>query len=183
MNLNAISSLLNSNASSVVSALQKASATTTKAASSRVGGTSGTTNDNSQLSPFAQLLSTLQQIQQSSPTQYAKVASQISTNLTAAATTAAKAGNAGEAAQLTALAKDFTSASQSGQMPSVQDLASQLGGEGHHQHAHAANTGSSQTLAQIQAAFQSGTTQTSANSPLSIIMNTLSSAGISANNG
>jgi hypothetical protein len=45
-------------------------------------------SDNTQLSPFAQVLSTLQQLQQSNPTEYESFMSQIATNLTTAAQSA-----------------------------------------------------------------------------------------------
>jgi hypothetical protein len=111
------------------------------------------------------------------------VTQQIATSLTTAAATATKNGNTAEASQLTSLAKDFTNASQSGQLPNIQELASAIGG-GHHHHAHGSSaqsgssTSTSQTLAQLQTAFQSGTTGNSATDPMSIIMNALSSAGI-----
>src|SRR5271170_8067997 len=49
--------------------------------------------DNGQLSPFAQLASTLQQLQQTNPSQYQQVTQTIATNLTAAAQTAQTDGN------------------------------------------------------------------------------------------
>ena len=51
------------------------------------------TADINQLSPFAEMLSTLQQLQQSNPTQYQQVTQQIATNLTTAANTATANGN------------------------------------------------------------------------------------------
>lgn len=76
-----------------------------------------------QLSPFAQMLTELQQVEQSNPANYAKMTQQISTNLAAASSTAKIRGNSALASQLTSLSKDFASASQSGQMPNVTDLA------------------------------------------------------------
>src|SRR5580704_17297731 len=100
--------------------------------------------DNGQLSPFAQLLNTLQQLQESNPTQYQQVTQQVATNLTAAAKTATTDGNTQAAAQLTQLATDFTTASQTGQLPNIQDLAQatgagnggEVGGAGGHHHHH-----------------------------------------------
>lgn len=158
--------------------------------------------DNSQLSPFAQLMSTLQQLQQSNPTQYQQVTQQIATNLQTAAQTATSEGNTTAASQLNQLATDFTNASQSGQLPSIQDLASAIGGGGHHHHHHAhatssdsdatsssatgstsaATTGgasSTNPLDQILAAFQANSSQNDALNPMGIIMNTLNSSGIS----
>ena len=154
--------------------------------------------DNQQLSPFAQMMSMLQQLQQSDPTKYQQVTQQIATNLQNAAQTAQTDGNSTAAAQLGKLASDFNSASQSGQLPNIQDLAQAIGGgHHHHHHAHAAsadaegnssaNNGStgtptssvSQALSQFLSLFQSNSTQNDALNPATIIMNTLSTAGIS----
>lgn len=148
--------------------------------------------ENGQLSPFAQLMSTLQQLQQSNPTEYKQVTQQIATNLKNAAQTATADGNSTQAAQLNQLATDFTSASQNGQLPNIQDLAQAIGG-GHHHHHHAhgasndadssstsntSSSGSTSPLSQILAAFQANSTQNEATDPMAIITNTLSSAGI-----
>ena len=152
--------------------------------------------DNSRLSPFAQVMSELQQLQQSDPSKYQQLTSQIATNLQTASQTAAAAGNTTAATQLNQLATDFSSASKNGQLPNVQDLAQAVGGHHHHHHhdaeaastdpAGTASTGSSssasssssQELSQILAAFQASGTQSAATDPMSIIMSTLSSAGI-----
>jgi hypothetical protein len=102
------------------------------------------------------------------------------------------------------LSTDFANASKTGQLPNIQDLAQALGGGGHHHHHFHAdssstssssasgssssnstsgtdNTGSStsQALEQLLSAFQaSNNSQNSALNPMAIIMNTLSSAGI-----
>jgi hypothetical protein len=159
-------------------------------------------SDNGQLSPFAQLLSTLQQLQQSNPTQYQQVTQQIATNLQTAAQTATSDGNTTAATQLTQLATDFTNASQTGQLPNIQDLAAAVGGGGGHHHHHhfhndvsgASSSGASSSststtstgsssgtspLDQLLAAFQTNVTQNEALNPMAIITNTLSSAGIS----
>jgi hypothetical protein len=151
-------------------------------------GTSSVTaqSENGQLSPFAQLMSTLQQLQQSNPTEYQQVTQQIATNLQSAAQTATADGNSTQATQLSQLATDFNSASQSGQLPNMQDLAQAIGGgHHHHHHSHAASSdadssssSTSQTLSQQLAAFEANSTQNDATSPMAIIMNTLSSAGI-----
>ena len=99
--------------------------------------------DNSRLSPFAQLMSTLQKLQQSDPAKYQQVTQQIATNLQSAAQTAQTAGNTTAATQLNQLATDFTNASKSGQLPNIQDLAQAVGGHHrHHHHAHAASADS-----------------------------------------
>src|SRR5277367_55158 len=100
-------------------------------------------SDNGQLSPFAQIASTLQQLQQSNPTQYQQVTQQIAANLQTAAQTATADGNTTAANQLTQLSTDFTNASQSGQLPNIQDLAEAIGGgHHHHHHSHAASNDS-----------------------------------------
>jgi len=166
-------------------------------------------SDNGQLSPFAQVLSTLQQLQQNDPSQYQQITQQIATNLETAAQTATSQGNTSAASQLTTLANDFTTASQSGQLPNVQDLAKAIGG-GHHHHHHAhgsgdsdggsssssssssstssslsSSTSSSQSLSQLLQAFQASGTQNQNSSlnPLNIILNTLNNAGILGTNG
>jgi hypothetical protein len=153
--------------------------------------------DNSRLSPLAQLMSTLQQLQQSDPTKYQQVTQQIATNLESAAQTAQSDGNTTLANQLNQLSSDFTSASKSGQMPNIRDLAQAVGGHhhGHHHHAHvasadsdgdsaassnASNSNAPQTLSQLLSALQANGTQNDALNPLNIIRDTLANAG---NNG
>jgi len=146
-------------------------------------------SENGQLSPFAQLMSTLQQLQQSNPTEYQQVTQQIATNLQTAAQTATTDGNSTQATQLSQLATDFTTASQSGQLPNIQDLAQAIAGGGHHHHHSEAassatdtdstsSTGTSQTLSQQLAAFEANSSLNESLNPLAIITNTLSSAGI-----
>jgi G3E family GTPase len=142
--------------------------------------------DNSQLSPFVQAMNTLQQLQQSDPTKYQQVTQQIAANLQAAAQTAQSSGNTTAATQLNQLATDFTNASQSGQLPNVQDMAQAMGGHHHHHHHHSGGSSSSSssnsTVDQLLAAFQTSTTQNDSLDPASIILNTLSSSGITASN-
>jgi hypothetical protein len=192
MSTSPIHSLTNGYVQSVLnSVLQKAGLTIDQTNNSlaSVSATTTQAQDNNNLSPFAQVMSELQQLQQSNPTQYQQVTQQIATNLTTAAQTATTAGNTTAASQLTQLATDFTNASTSGQLPSISDLAKALSGHHHHHHGgHCApqsdstsstsSTNPSQTLAQLLAAFQSSATQDSALDPMSIILNTLSSAGI-----
>jgi hypothetical protein len=152
-------------------------------------------SDNSRLSPFAQLLNTLQQLQQTDPAKYQQVTGQIATNLQSAAQTAQADGNTTAANQLNQLATDFTNASKNGQLPNVQDLAQAVGGHHHHHHSHHAAAGSdssscatgtsntsstdpSQLLSQLLSAFQSNSTQSATQDPMSIILGTLSSSGI-----
>jgi hypothetical protein len=150
---------------------------------------------------LAELLSTLQQLQQSDPTEYKSVMSQISTNLTKAASAATSDGDTSAATQLTTLASDFKSASTSGDLPNIQDLAQALGGSSgppppsgsfSDSRSSSNSTSSSSTnssndsnslTAKILAAFQTGaSSQSDAQNPLAIILNTLSSAGVSSSN-
>ena len=154
--------------------------------------------DTSQLSPFAQLMNTLQQLQQTNPAKFAQVTQQIATNLQSAAQTATSSGNTAAASQLNQLATDFSNASTSGQLPNVQDLAKAMGGGHHHHHASSASDSSStassassaatsssslsssasQALSQLFSAFQSNSAPSASTDPMSIIMSTLSNAGI-----
>ncbi len=181
-------------------------------ASKSASTTSSQPPDNGQLSPFAQVMSSLQQLQQANPTAYQQVTQQIATNLQSVAQSASNEGNTSAANQLNTLASDFTTASQNGQLPNISDLAQAIGGGGghhHHHHGHhatssdsstdsssssgsssstgstsstgASSTGSSSSpLDQLLAAFQSNATQNDSLNPLSIITNTLASAGITA---
>jgi len=125
--------------------------------------------DSNQLSPFAQIATTLQDLQQQNPTQYQNVTKQIAANLQTAAQTAQTGGNTTLANQLTQLSSDFTNASQSNQLPDFQDLAQALSGGHHHHH---------QSEASLLSQFSSGSDTNSAN-PASIIFSTLSTAGVS----
>jgi len=154
-------------------------------------GTSGNTQGTNQLSPFAQVLNSLQQLQQSSPIQYQTVTHQIAGNLQTAAQSATASGNTVLANQLTQLSTDFNSASTTSQLPNVQDLAQAIGAGGHHRHHHG---GSSSTPASSSASNggagnlsgflqslntpQAGSSGNNSLSALSIIDNTLSSAGL-----
>jgi hypothetical protein len=149
--------------------------------------------DNSQLSPLAQLLSTLQQLQQTDPVKYQQVTQQIATNLQTAAQTAQSNGNTTAANQLNQLATDFTSASTTGQLPNILDLAQASGGHHHHHHSHShANAGGSSTasnnppsdpLSQLRSNGQADEVHNDSLNPMAIIFDTLSSAGITLSNG
>src|ERR1039458_2579026 len=123
--------------STYLQSLLSSSLSSANSNSGSTGGTSGVSfgnpQDSKQLSPFAQLLSTLQQLQQSNSIEYQQVTQQIATNLQSAAKTATADSNTAAAAQLNQLATDFTTASQSGQLPNVQDLSQAVSG-GHHHH-------------------------------------------------
>jgi hypothetical protein len=177
---------------SLFSTPSKSSSSTNTTATSATGALAGL-QDTNQLSPFAQVLSSLQQLQQSNPTQYQSVTQQISNNLHTAAQSATASGNTSLATELTQLSTDFKNASTTGQLPNVQDLAQAIGGHHHHHHhgggsssttpgtdATTSTTATNDLAALFQAlnGSQSGSTASSSLNPLSIISNTLSSAGI-----
>jgi hypothetical protein len=97
---------------------------------SNSASTKTTSANTGQLSPFAQVLSSLQDLEQSNPSQYRQVTQQIASNLKSASQSATAAGNAPLGSRLTQLATDFNNASTSGQLPNVQDLAQAIGGAG-----------------------------------------------------
>lgn len=178
MSSNSINSLSSSYLQSILTSALKSDGVTTNAS-----GPLTTQSDNTQLSPFAQLASTLQQLQQSNPAEYQQVTQTIAANLTTAAQSAQSGGNTNAANQLTQLASDFTTASQNGQLPNLQDLAQATSGAngtsatgGHHHHHHHAAAASSSDSG-------SDSSQSSSVNPLSIIANTLSSAGVTGSNG
>ncbi len=181
--------------SAITKALQGTGLTNTDTTS--VGGASsvGQAADTQKLSPLMKLLSTLQQLKASDPNKYQQVTQQIATNLQDAAQTATTDGTSTAAAQLSQLSTDFSNASKSGDLPDIQDLAKAIGGghHGHHHHARAAAgttdtdssssssaTSSTSAVSQLLAALQANTPQDDSQNPISIIMKTLSDAGISA---
>ncbi|MGA2113692.1 MAG: hypothetical protein ABSH56_02950 [Bryobacteraceae bacterium] len=145
----------------LTSALKSSGSKTTTAASSATGTASA--SDSTHLSPFAQLMSTLQQLQQSNPTEYQQVTAQIATNLQNAAQTAQSDGNATAASQLNTLANDFTTASQTGQLPNIQDLAQAVSGGGHHHHHHSGTSDSDSSVS--TSGSGSGTTSSGSSGP------------------
>jgi chromosome condensin MukBEF ATPase and DNA-binding subunit MukB len=181
-------------------ALQNSGLTSNTSANGVSGLDNSIQQDTNQLSPFAQLLSTLQQLQQSDPSKYTQVTQQIATNLQAASQTATTSGNTTAASQLSQLATDFTNASQSGQLPNVQDLAEALGagnngGGGHHHHHHGGSDSGNSTnsaLNQLLSALQSSESQSASSTatsatnslnPFQIISSTLQSAGVTTSGG
>jgi len=163
------------------------SALQTSGASANTSNTSaaGQNSDVSQLSPFAQILSTLQELQQSNPSEYATVTKQIATNLTTAAQTDTADGNTAGASQLTQLATDFTTASTSGDLPNISDLAQAIGGgaQGPPPPPESSAGSSSsvfQQLEQLLASLQANGNSSTSLNPQSIILQTLTNAGISS---
>jgi hypothetical protein len=189
--MNSLNSYLQSIAGT---ALQGTSPTNKTTKTSSTDAASLLQPDNGRLSSFAQLMSTLQQLQQSDPAQYQQVAQQIATNLKGVAQTAQADGNTTAANQLNQLSTDFSNASQTGQLPNMQDLAHAIRGGHHHHHVQAASSdpnssstsaasssSSSASMDQLLAAFQANTSQNEAIDPMTVIMNTLSNSGISTN--
>jgi hypothetical protein len=187
--MNSINNVPSSYSPSVLSTALQGAGLTTKTTGNGVSDI-GAPSDNGQLSPFAQLMSALQKVQQSDPIKYAQVTQQIASNLQSAAQTK---GNSTAANQLNQLATDFTNASKSGQLPNMQDLAQAIGGHHHHHHAHHASTdadsnsstssSATQTPSQLLAAFQANGSGNASLNPMTIVLNTLSNAGISTSNG
>ncbi len=176
--MGSISSLSSNYLQSILgSVLQNSGLTTNTAGNSVTSAGNALQADTNQLSPFAQLMSTLQQLQQSDPTKYTQVTQQIATNLQAAAQTATTNGNSTAANQLNQLATDFTNASQSGQLPNIQDLAEAMGSDsgGGHRHHHHFSSGSSDSSSNSSS---SSTSQSASLNPLQIISSTLSKAGV-----
>jgi hypothetical protein len=178
--INLSSPLLQSALSTALQSVGLTGNTTPTSTSSLSASSSTGQSDNSQLSPFAQLLNTLQQLQQSDPSKFAQVTQQIATNLQGAAQTATSGGNTAAATQLNQLATDFSNASTSGQLPNVEDLAKAMGGGGHH-HYHASSTSDSSSSATSSfSSYQSSSAPSASADPMSIIMSTLSNAGVTA---
>jgi len=75
--------------------------------------------DGADFSPLAELVGTLETLRESDPPKYTVVTRQIATNLLAAAQLAHVQGNSDAENQLTHLATDFSSASESGQLQSL----------------------------------------------------------------
>jgi hypothetical protein len=158
----------------ITGAVKGSSSTSASATSSAV---SSSMRDTNQLSPFAQILGSLQQLQQSNPSQYKDVTQQIASNLQTAAQSATASGNTALASQLTQLSTDFKTASSTGQLPNVQDLAQAVGGGHHHHHYHGG--GSSGTgPTPPDASSQTSADPNNPLNPLSIISNTLTNAGV-----
>ena len=78
--------------------------------------------DEQQLSPFAQMLSTLQKLQQTDTNKYRLVAQEIAADLQKASASVDPADQ-DTANQLNRLSSDFSQAAQTGQLPDIQDLA------------------------------------------------------------
>jgi hypothetical protein len=89
-------------------------------------------DDGADFSPLAELVGTLETLRESNPTNYALVTRRIAANLMDAARLAQVQGNSDAENQLTQLADDFSSASESGQLQSLlRNLSQTAGGGGH----------------------------------------------------
>ncbi len=198
--MGSISNLSSNYLQSILNTALQTSGLTTNSSSSASSAGNALQTDSNQLSPFAQLMSTLQQLQQTDPAKYIQVTQQIATNLSAAAQTATTNGNTSAANQLNQLATDFTNASQTGQLPNVQDLAEAMASDssgGHHHHHHsssgssdstststssstATSTAANSALNSLLQAFKAYENQSASLNPYQIISSTLSSAGVTA---
>src|SRR5690348_1178694 len=187
--VSSINHLSSSYLQSVLSTTLPSTGSTTKTTGNGISGI-GVASDNRQLSPFAQLMIAFQQLQQSDPANYQQVTQQIATNLQGAAQTAQADGNSAAANQLNQLATDFTSASTSGQLPNMQDLAQAIFGHHHHHHhvcaasgdqdgnssagsstsGNSSSSSASQALSQILSSFQVNGTQSDSLNPMAIIV-------------
>ena len=184
MNIHAMGSISQQYLQSLFGKDSTSTSSSTSSSSASVSTLPSLGQGGNQLSPFAQVLTGLQQLEQANPTQYAQVTSQISTNLQSAAQKAQTQGNTTLAAQLTTLSKDFSSASQSGQLPNVQDLAQAMRSGHHHRRMGPAagssdSSGSSNNTAGLfqylsaNGALQAGTVANQSLNPASIILNSL----------
>lgn len=142
------------------------SSTTLTGTSTTSTGKVSDSADADQLSPLAQLLASLQKLQQTDPAKFKDVTEQIAAKLQDAAKTDTANGNTAGASQLTQLASDFTTASTSGQLPDIQDVAKSVSGAHHHHHGHGG----------APPAYQTDTSQDSSANPLAIISDTLSAS-------
>ncbi len=145
------------------------------ASAAKSSGTTTLPQDSSpQLSPFAQLMSTLQQLQQSNPAQYANVTQQIAANLQSASQTALANGNTAQAQQLNTLSTDFKSASTSDQLPNISDLAEAMGGNHHHHHPYSSSGSSSSSASHTATTSTGSAASQSPQATVSSIMQSLS---------
>ena len=143
-------------------------------------------SDKNQLSPLAQVLGDLQTLQQTDPAKYKNVTGQIAVKLQAAADADTASGNTAGASQLTKLASDFATASKTGQLPNLEDVAKAVGGGHHHHHGHGgappastdqdASSTATAAASQAQAAYQSLSSSgpSTSTNPLAIILSSLS---------
>jgi hypothetical protein len=167
MNVNSLSNLDNPYIQSILNSAVSTATGSTSSSSIDPSSLTLPQDANPQLSPFAQILSTLQQLQQSNPTQYQQVTGQIATNLKNAAQTATTDGNTTQASELNQLASDFQNASQNNTLPNIQDLAQAFGGaHGHHHHHHMQASSSDQNSTTADSG-SSATSSASAATPAS----------------
>ncbi|HWE53105.1 MAG TPA: hypothetical protein VG273_25160 [Bryobacteraceae bacterium] len=183
-----IGSIVNLASGYIESLFTGQSSSSTATSATPTSSTSGLARQGTgQISSFEQILSSLQQLQQANPSQYTQVTQQISSNLQTAAQSATAAGNTGLASEASQLSTDFKNASTSGQLPNVQDLAQAFrGGPHHHHHFGGFPTALNSTAPATAtapannniASFLQSLNSPQSLTPVSIIQNTLSSAGI-----
>ena len=149
----------------------------------QLGNSSGTSSSSSatlpqdptpQLSTASQFLSNLQNLQTTNPGQFKQVTQGLATELQNMAQAATSAGNTSAAGALTRLASDFQTASQTGQMPSTEQLQTDASGlasstqgahHGHHHHHSYSGQGES----------SSSTSSSTSTDPLSALFGSLAS--------
>ncbi len=136
MSISPISQIATSLIQPVTSLLSSATTTSTGSSSSAIQ-----TDADPQISGAAKFLNVLQLLATSNPTEFKQITSQISNQLTQAATDAKSQGDTTDASQLTNLASQFNTASQTGQLPSsLLNQSSQTSATGttsaHHGHHH-----------------------------------------------
>ena len=138
--------------------------------------------DSGRLSPFTQVLSSLQHLQQSDPAKYKDVAQKIATNLQSAGQTAESNGDSASANLFNQLAGGFASASKTGDLPNIRDLAQAI--KGHHRPHHRPDLSADRAQPpqndprDLLAAFKNNYDTPDAANPLAVIQQTLYDAGI-----
>lgn len=156
-------------------ALQGASSKTSQA-SPLASSSLNPSPDSDAISPFGKLVLAFRQLQQSNPAQYQQVTAQIATKLQTASSAAQANGNSNAAAELQKLSADFSTASQTGQLPNFPDLGKVLVAHHHHSRYEAS---SSATASATQTQSLNSAAQTGSASATQTLLNTLASVGIS----
>ena len=122
-------------------------------------------SDGADFSPLAELVGTLETLRESNPTKYALVTRRIAANLMDAARLAQVQGNSDAENQLTQLADDFSSASESGQLQSLlRNLSQAAGGRGHSASGFADGAGGAE--AKLHALLSTRESHSAQNAPL-----------------
>lgn len=99
-------------------AIESAGVSATSSATSAHDGGSSPETDSSELSPLAKLASVLEHLQQQDPDAYRRITAQIASNLQTASP---------GSEQLSRIAADFVRASETGELPNLENLAEAAG--------------------------------------------------------